>query len=176
VKELKLTKIKLSIILIVLFSLKVIGQNSAVKNMDIMETIISSGTNATGSSGTVSYSVGQVFYTYIGSQSVYNVAQGIQHQETIKNIDLVENIVAKAEAFVFPNPTTDFVNISIKGMDLKAGQQSYQLYDLQGRLIKQDKINDVQSQVNLNHLSPSIYILSINANSKVLNTFKIIKQ
>jgi len=124
----------------------------------------------------VSYSVGQVFYTYIGSQSVYNVAQGIQHQETIKKIDLVENIEAKAEAFVFPNPATDFVNITIKGMELKAGQQSYQLYDLQGRLIKQNTINDIQSQISLNHLSPSIYILSINANNKVLKTVKIIKQ
>jgi len=176
VKVLKIKKIKLPLILILLFSLKVFGQNSAVKNIDIMETIISSGTDATGSSGTVSYSVGQVFYTYIGSQSVYNIAQGIQHQETIEKLALVENIVAKAEAFIFPNPTADFVNVNIKGIDLTAGQKSYQLYDLQGRLIKQNTINDIQSQISLNHLSPSIYILRIYVDNKVLNTFKIIKQ
>ncbi|WP_396186171.1 T9SS sorting signal type C domain-containing protein [Flavobacterium sp.] len=45
-----------------------------------MESINASGNNATDSSGSVSYSIGQVFYTYIG-QSVYNVAQGIQHNE-----------------------------------------------------------------------------------------------
>ena len=174
--NLKIKKIKLPLILILLFSLKVISQNTAVKNIDIMETIISSGTDATGSSGTVSYSVGQVFYTYVGSHSVYNLAQGIQHQETNEKLNLAENIVAKAEAFVFPNPAADFVNINIKGMDLKEGQQSYQLYDLQGRLIKQNTINDIQSQINLNHLSPSIYLLRIYINNKVLNTFKIIKQ
>jgi hypothetical protein len=43
-----------------------------------MESINASGNNATGSSGSVSYSLGQVFYTYIG-ESVYDVAQGIQH-------------------------------------------------------------------------------------------------
>ena len=52
-------------ILILLVTLKVIGQNSEVKNIDIMETTISFGTDATGSSGKVSCSIGQVFYTYI---------------------------------------------------------------------------------------------------------------
>ena len=41
-------------ILILLVTLKVIGQNSEVKNIDIMETTISFGTDATGSSGRVS--------------------------------------------------------------------------------------------------------------------------
>lgn len=45
-----------------------------------MGTINASGNNATGSSGTVTYSIGQVFYTYIG-ETVYSVAQGIQHEE-----------------------------------------------------------------------------------------------
>ena len=47
-------------ILILLVTLKVIGQNSEVKNIDIMETTISFGTDAIESSGTVSCSVGQV--------------------------------------------------------------------------------------------------------------------
>ena len=40
-------------ILILLVTLKVIGQNSEVKNIDIMETTISFGTDAIESSGTV---------------------------------------------------------------------------------------------------------------------------
>ena len=51
-------------ILILLVTLKVIGQNSEVKNIDLMETTISFGTDATGSSGRVSCSIGQVFYLY----------------------------------------------------------------------------------------------------------------
>ena len=62
-----------------LFSFKGISQNTTVSNNIIMETINASGADATGSSGTVTYSIGQVFYTYIG-QTVYNVAQGIQHE------------------------------------------------------------------------------------------------
>jgi hypothetical protein len=62
--------------MMLLFSFKGISQNT----QNIMGTIITSGSDAVGSSGTVTYSIGQVFYTYIG-QSVYNVAQGIQHEE-----------------------------------------------------------------------------------------------
>jgi len=162
--------------LTLIFSVNGIGQNKISKINDNMGTIITTGSDASGSSGTVSYSIGQVFYTYIGTQEVYNLAQGIQHQETIKSDDVAANIDAKAEAFVFPNPTADFINVNINGMDLKAGQQSYQLYDLQGRLLEQNTINDIQSQISLNHLSPSVYILRIYVDNKVLNTFKIIKQ
>jgi len=56
------------------------SQNTEGTTTDIMESINAAGNNTTGSSGKVSYSIGQVFYTYIG-ESVYNVAQGIQQQE-----------------------------------------------------------------------------------------------
>jgi len=60
-----------------LFSFKSFSQI----NNDIMGTIIASGTNSSSSSGTVTYSIGQVFYTYIGKTG-YNVTQGIQQVES----------------------------------------------------------------------------------------------
>lgn len=60
-----------------LFSFKSFSQI----NNDIMGTIIASGTNSSSSSGAVTYSIGQVFYTYIGKTG-YNVAQGIQQVES----------------------------------------------------------------------------------------------
>lgn len=65
-----------------LISFKGICQNTLVSNNNIMATINASGNNATSTNGTVTYSIGQVFYTYIG-ESFYNVAQGIQHVENI---------------------------------------------------------------------------------------------
>lgn len=63
-----------------LFSFTSNSQNTSVSTKNIMETINASGSNASGSSGSATYSIGQVFYTYI-SESVYNVAQGIQHKQ-----------------------------------------------------------------------------------------------
>jgi hypothetical protein len=153
------------------------SQNTQTSTNNIMGTIIPSGSNATGSSGTVAYSIGQVFYTYIGI-SVYNVAQGIQHEEvTDGNLATPDNsIEPKAEIFIFPNPTTDFVNINMKGLEFENGPQSYQLYDIQGRLIKQNTINQTETQINLSDLSSSIYILQVYVNNQVLKTFKIIKK
>ena len=158
------------------FSFKGISQNTQTNTNNIMETINTSGANATGSSGTVTYSIGQVFYTYIG-QSVYNVAQGIQHEELEKTLTTPENNVEpKTEIFIFPNPTTDYVTINMEGLEVENGPRSYQLYDIQGRILKQNTINQSETQINLTDLSSSIYILQVYLNNKVLKTFKILKK
>ena len=158
------------------FSFKGISQNTQANANNIMGTINASGNNAIGSSGTVAYSIGQVFYTYIG-QTVYNVAQGIQHEEIIQTLPPKEDIVEpKTEIFVFPNPTIDFVNINMEGFEFNKVSGSYRLYDLQGRLLKQKAIDQTETQVNLNNLVSSIYILQVYVNNKVLKTFKILKK
>lgn len=171
-KYLRLKNIYILIITLLFFPF--LG-NSQTQSSDIMETIITSGSNATGSSGTVTYSIGQVFYTYIGVESVYNVAQGIQHQEKDGNLGTPEVEKPTTEIFAFPNPTIDFVTISMTGLDLESGQRSYKLYDIQGRLLKQNTIDQTEAQVSFNYLSPSIYILVVYNDNKILKSFKIIK-
>ena len=172
---LRLKNVNLLIILL-LFSFKNFSQNSQVGFGDVMGTILTSGNNATSSSGTVTYSIGQVFYTYIG-ESVYNVAQGIQHEQKVENLNTKDDIIeVKSEIFVFPNPTTDYVNINMKGVQLENHQFSYQIYDLQGRFIKQSTIDRAETQINLNELSSAIYLLQVLENSIVYKSFKIIKK
>lgn len=157
------------------FSLKGISQNAHANTNNIMETITTAGNNAKGISGTVNYTIGQIFYTYIG-EPVYNVAQGIQHQEINNESNSANNIDPNVDILIFPNPTTDFVNVNIIGVELVNEEQSYQLYDIQGRLLKQNTINQTETQISLNGLSPSMYILRVNVNNKVLRTFKILKK
>jgi len=138
-----------------------------------METIIASGSNATSSSGTVNYSIGQLFYMYVG-ESVYNVAQGVQHPEII---DIKNNsIETKKEIVVFNNPKANYVTLNMEGFELEYGQYSYQIYDLRGRILKENIINLSETQINLNGFITSIYLLRVYDNNKVLKTFKIIKQ
>ncbi len=159
-----------------LFSLKSIGQNSTDSSGDIMGTIITSGNSASGSSGTVTYSIGQIFYTYIG-ESVYNVAQGIQHEQKVESLIPKEELIdVKTEISIYPNPTTDFVNINMTGFEIEIGQPSFQLYDLHGRLLQQKTINESETQISLNNLSSALYILQVSVNNEVFKTFKIIKK
>ena len=164
--------INLLIIMLLFFPFKGNSQNT----QDIMETIITSGSNATGSSGSVTYSIGQVFYTYIGLQTVYNVAQGIQHQENDENLGTPEIEKPTPEIFVFPNPTVDFVNISMKGDELEGANRSYRLYDLQGRLLKQNVITQSETQISLNNFSSSLYLLTVYVDNKLYKSFKILKK
>lgn len=63
-----------------LFSFESFSQNTLDSTNNIMGNINASGTNVATTSGSVTYSIGQVFYTYIGG-AVYNVAPGIQQVE-----------------------------------------------------------------------------------------------
>ena len=164
-KYLKSKNVNLLIIILFFFSYKGISQT--------METIIASGSNATSSSGTVNYSIGQLFYMYVG-ESVYNVAQGVQHPEII---DIKNNsIETKKEIVVFNNPKANYVTLNMEGFELEYGQYSYQIYDLRGRILKENIINLSETQINLNGFITSIYLLRVYDNNKVLKTFKIIKQ
>ncbi|WP_264565377.1 T9SS type A sorting domain-containing protein [Flavobacterium sp. N3904] len=167
--------INLLIIMMLFFSFKGISQITQGNSNNIMGNINASGSNASGSSGTVAYSIGQVFYTYIG-ESVYSVAQGVQQEENSETLETPENVKPKIEIAVFPNPTTDYINIVMEGFESEKGPRSYQLYDYLGRLLKQNTINETETQVNLSNLSSSIYILRVYVNNAVLKTIKILKK
>lgn len=163
--------IKLNIVMLIVLSFNSFKANSQTVQKDsgsIVGAIITSGSDATGDFGSVSYSIGQVFYTYVGESSVYNLAQGIQHQEKLKN-------GTESEIFIFPNPTSDIVNLNMKDVLVQNGQQSYQIYNMQGRLLEQSIIVEATTPISLNLLSEATYILQISDNTKVLKTFKIIK-
>lgn len=174
-KHLNSKIINLLIIAMLIFSFKGISQTIQPITNDTMETFNSSGDDATGDSGSVTYSIGQVFYTYIG-ESIYNVAQGVQQDELSITLSTEENsIQPKAEIFIFPNPTTDYVSINMEGYESDSRQRSYQLYDLQGRLLKQDTVIQTETQINVTDLRSAIYLLQVYVENKVLKTFKIVK-
>lgn len=174
-KPLNLKIINLVVILILFFSLNCISQNIQSIANDTMETFNASGDDAIGDFGSVTYSIGQVFYTQIGEFN-YNVSQGVQQEELNQTLAVEENSVEpKTEIFIFPNPTTDFVVVNMAGDEFENGLCSYQLYDFQGRLVKQNIINQNETKIDLYDLSSSLYLLHLYANNKTLKTFKILK-
>ena len=175
-KYLSIKLINLFIIILLFLSVKVISQNSKPDANYFMEAIITSGSDASGNSGNVSYSIGQVFFTYIGQKSVYNLAQGIQHQELAEASIKPEDIEAIPQIFIFPNPTADFIHVNMKGFESENGNLTYALFDLQGRIVMQNKMERTETHINVSQLRTSIYILQVYVEKKVLKTFKIIKK
>ncbi|MCW4470043.1 T9SS type A sorting domain-containing protein [Flavobacterium sp. MFBS3-15] len=133
-----------------------------------------SGGDASGSGGSAAYSIGQVVYTtHTGNNG--SVAQGVQQPY---EISVVLSIKHPAEIHLimkaYPNPTTDVLILSIKGATTE--DLSYQLYDMAGRLIENQRITDPEMQIQMGSLNDAVYHLKVVNSSQEIKTFKIIKK
>jgi hypothetical protein len=136
------------------------------------QTIVSSGGNTIGSGGSVSYSVGQLVYT-TESGTNGSVTQGVQQAIEIIVLGTDNFPEIKLMMSVFPNPTTAFVNLKIE--EYSTNNLHYQLYDINGKQIQNQKITTSETQISMEDLAKSIYLLNVLDNNKLLKTFKIIK-
>jgi len=59
--------------------------------------------------------------------------------------------------------------------DFNEGNMEYVLFDLQGRELLRQKIKQATAQIQMQHLSASIYLLEIINENKIVKTFRIIK-
>jgi hypothetical protein len=135
--------------------------------------IPASGGNFTGSGGTVTYTIGQVVYTkYVGTNG--SAAQGVQQPYEISVVTgIVEAKDISLEIMVYPNPATDFVKLKIENYEVK--NLRYKLYDINGSLLKDNKVEGQEMNISMQNLLPATYFLKVTDNKKVIKTFKIIK-
>ncbi|WP_188407042.1 T9SS type A sorting domain-containing protein [Psychroflexus salis] len=136
------------------------------------ESINTSGGDASGSSGTVAYSVGQVVYT-TNTASNGSAAQGVQQAYEIYSLAIKE-VRTSISVDVFPNPTTS--NLTLQINEFNNQRYSYQLYDILGKALKKGEITSQQTQINTSGLPSATYILHIqNEESQKVQSFKVIK-
>lgn len=136
------------------------------------ESVNTSGGDATGSGGTVAYSIGQMVYTtHTGTSGL--VAQGVQHAYELIIVSLRETIL-NISLTCFPNPTTD--NVTLQISNYNNDKLLYQLYDLQGKILNSGKITGQQTQINTSSLPSATYLIKIvNQENKKSRSFNIIK-
>jgi len=131
-----------------------------------------SGGDASGSGGTVAYSVGQVVYT-TNTDVSGTVSQGVQQPYEIFTVGIKEtelNILLS----VFPNPTA--YNLTLQISDYNNEKLSYQLFDMQGKLLNNGQVIAQQVQINTANLPPATYFINVvNQENKKIRSFKIIK-
>lgn len=137
------------------------------------EAIPAAGGNAAGSGGAVSYSVGQVVYT-ISTGTTGLVEQGVQQPYTITvATGLAEAGGITLQCSAYPNPTTDFVMLSIENFGTE--NWSYQLNDMNGKLLVNKPVEGSETRIDMRRLVIATYFLKIFQSHKEIKTFKIIK-
>ncbi len=136
------------------------------------QAMLTSGGNATGSGGSTSYSIGQIDYiTATGATG--SVSQGLQQPFEISILSGNEFTQISLQMLVYPNPTTSYVNLMIENYDFQ--DLNYQIFDLAGKQILNQKIINSETKIDLDNLSKNVYLLQVMNQSNTIKTFKIIK-
>lgn len=131
------------------------------------------GGNSTGTGGSASYSIGQIFYTTNSDTSGFEI-QGVQQPYEISVvIGLEEAKDITLECIVFPNPTHEFIKLKVESYKVEV--LSYQVFDINGKLLEKKEITTTEVSIPMSTYIPATYFLKILQGQKEIKTFKIIK-
>lgn len=157
---------KLKIIIMLLLEL-------GLTDLQAQEAIPATGSNASGSGGSTSYSVGQIVYT-TNNGTNGSVAQGVQQPFEISVVTAIEETKGiTLECSAYPNPTTDYLTLEIENFDLST--LTFSLYDINGKLLENKKIECKETSIIMSNLVPATYFLKVIQCNKEIKIFKIIK-
>ncbi len=144
-----------------------------IVNVSGQSAISATGGTATGTGGTVTYTVGQVaFSTFTGTSG--SVAQGVQQPWEISTVTAIEKTEGiTLEMSVYPNPTGGVLKLTIRDIDDK--NLRYRLFDMNGLLLQDKKIDSEETEISLQDYSSTMYFLRIVNNKQDIKIFKIVK-
>jgi hypothetical protein len=137
------------------------------------ETIPATGGDAGGSGGSVSYTVGQTFFSSNSGANGTEI-QGVQQPyeiSVVTAVDILEEI--SLHCSVYPNPTRGLTKLVFESPDYE--NLRFRLYDISGVLLLDKKVESSETGISLENLSSSVYFLKVYRNSIVVKVFKIVK-
>ncbi|MBN2728396.1 MAG: T9SS type A sorting domain-containing protein [Bacteroidales bacterium] len=150
------------LILIFTFSISTIAQQNTV----------SAGGDASSSAGSISYSIGQVQYKTIESDSGI-VTEGLQQPYEVFEIVAIDEVQGP-DMSVYPNPVTDILFVEIP--QFSGENVEYALTDMQGRILLQSEIRDSKTEIEMLSQAAGVYFLQMTIDGRKFKTFKIIKR
>jgi len=148
--------------------------STGINRIQAQEAITASGGNASGNNGSASYAAGQPTYIMLKG-STGSALQGVlQPYEIINTTGVINSPDTPFSLVTFPNPVSDYLILKIN--DFNNNEMSFQLYDLNGKLLKNKEIKKDLIRIEMKDLLPGIYYLSLRKNNIKVKTFEIIKQ
>lgn len=131
-----------------------------------LEVISAGGDYNETAGGSISSTIGEVMIETQEGAS-YHLTQGFQQPNLY--VLGVQNFVSSFNVSVYPNPTTDFINIT-------ATQKStVRVYDNSGKLILEQVVNEVD-QISFSAFESGIYTLVFLENENQLKTIRVVVQ
>jgi len=144
---------------------------SMTAGLQAQEALVTSGGDASGSGGSVSCSVGQLFYL-TGTGTGASVAEGVEQPFEISVVSSVGETEG-GSVKIYPNPVSGIITVTTE--NIKNDRLWYRLYDTYGKLLESKKATGKQTQLDLTRYKPAVYFLKVTDQDKEIKTFKIVK-
>ena len=132
------------------------------------EVVSTQGDSYSNASGNIDFTIGEVIIN-TGTDGTNDLTQGF-HQTTWNFVGL-EDHAPSYEATIFPNPTSEVLNIRTSTFE----NVTYTLYDAQGKLVMQDLLSAEQTPIQVSQLAPGSYSITLTNEMQNLKTFKLVK-
>lgn len=140
------------------------------------QSVNSGGTKMTQANGSLSFTVGELVVLSQTDSDGNTLGGGFTAGATLTTLSIQETDAAILDIKVYPNPTTELVNIQINHSTID--QVVVTITDLQGKEVYSGKYAGISNVIGINTASyaTGTYVLSLkNLNNQVLGTYKIIK-
>jgi hypothetical protein len=132
------------------------------------EVVSTQGDSYSNGTANIDFTIGEVVIN-TGTDGTNDLTQGF-HQTNWNFLGVVDH-APNYEATIFPNPTSEVLNIRTSTFE----NVTYTLYDAQGKLVLQDKLSAEQTSIQVSQLTPGSYSLILNNRTQNLKTFKLVK-
>jgi len=140
--------------------------------IEAQQVISSMGGSLQNSSGTLSYTLGELVIDTYTSGSV-TITQGF-HQPKITVTEINELSDPDFLITVFPNPTNAIITLQTE--KAITGKIKYALFDLNGKVLLDGELENDKTEITFESMNPGIYFIKIFKDGIETRTFKIVKQ
>ena len=159
----------------ILFAFFLLLSQLSIMNCAAQQTFVAAGANVNGSSGSVSFSIGQAVYQ-THSNNNGSIIEGIQQPYEIFEVSITDYDGIVITCQVYPNPTTNLIQLQITNYELLINSDlKCSVLDLNGKLLMQHEITNESTEIAMGNLPKGIYLLNIIADKKIAKSFKVIK-
>ena len=140
------------------------------------QSVNSGGAKMTQANGSLSFTVGELVVLSQTDSQGNTLGGGFTAGATLTTVSIQETNAAVLDVKVYPNPTSDLLNIQINHSTID--QVLVTIIDLQGKEVYNGKYAAISNVIGINTAAyaTGTYMLTLkNLNNKVLGTYKIIK-
>ena len=138
-------------------------------SVNAQSVISTQGNSYSNASNTIDYTIGEPVTATVSNGS-NDLTQGF-HQTNVV-ITNIEDLDANILVNIFPNPTSDFVNLAVE----KFEGLTLQIYDTAGKLVEQTELSQSLTSVKVSHYADGTNLLTLtHKKDKKIKSYKIIK-